>query len=89
MIVDEMSVLFFKMAADLRMWDDNCVDKLCNLVSSHYLLGTMVRYSANDQVWEHITGTLNAHTRKAFAKRGVIRKFKAIRQRYRKAMGAP
>ena len=43
MIVDEMCVLFFKMVADLRMWDDNCVDKLCNLVSLHYLLGTMVR----------------------------------------------
>ena len=78
MIVYEMCVLFFKMAADLRTWDDNCVDELCNLVFSHYLLGTMVRYSANDQVWEHITGTLNARTGKAFTKRGVIRKFKAI-----------
>ena len=70
MIVYEMCVLFFKMAADLRTWDDNCVDELCNLVFSHYLLGTMVRYSANDQVWEHITSTFNARTGKAFTKRG-------------------
>ena len=47
----------------------------------------MVRYSANAQVWEHIMGTLNAYTRKVFTKRGVIRKFKAIRQRYCRAMG--
>ena len=57
MIVYETCVLFFKMVADLRTWNDNCVD---------------------DQVWEHITSTLNARTGKAFTKRGVIRKFKAI-----------
>ena len=89
MIVYEMCVLFFKMAVDLRMWDDNCVDELCNLVFSHYLLRTMVRYSANDQVWEHITSTLNACIGKAFTKREMIRKFKSIGQRCCTAMGAP
>ena len=82
MIVYEMCVLFFKMVADLRTWDENCVDKLCNLLFSHYLLGTMVRCSANDEVWEHITGTLNSHIGKAFMKRGVIRKFKAIERSF-------
>ena len=31
-IVYEMCVLVFKMTADLRKWDDNCVDELCDLI---------------------------------------------------------
>ena len=49
----------------------------------------MVRHVANDQVWEHIMGILNARTGKAFTKTQVIRKFKAIQLSYRIAMGVP
>ena len=75
MIAYEMCVLFFKMAMDLRRWDDDCVDELCNLVFGQFLLGNMYRHATNDHVWEEITHTLNAWTGKAFTKRQVIRKF--------------
>nr|POF27142.1 hypothetical protein CFP56_08517 [Quercus suber] len=64
-----------KMAADLRRWDDDCVDELCDLVFGQFLLGNMYRHATNDYVWEEITHTLNAWTGKAFTKRQVIRKF--------------
>ncbi|KAK7842604.1 hypothetical protein CFP56_013548, partial [Quercus suber] len=57
------------MAADLRRWDDDCVDELCDLVFGQFLLGNMYRHATNDYVWEEITHTLNAWTGKAFTKR--------------------
>ena len=82
-IVYEMCVLVFKMAADLRKWDDNCVDELCDLVFGQFLLGNNYRHAANDHVWEEITHTLNARIGKAFSKRQMIRKFAYLRRWYR------
>ena len=86
-IAYEMCVLFFKMAADLRKWDDNYVNELCDLTFGQFLLGNMYRYAANDHVWEEITHTLNAQTRKAFSKRQVIRKFASLQRWYRIVTG--
>ncbi|KAL0016518.1 hypothetical protein SO802_003587 [Lithocarpus litseifolius] len=69
MIVYEMCVLFFKMVVELRTWDANCEDLLCDFVFSHYVLGNLRPYSANAQVWEQITTNLNARTGKAFTMR--------------------
>ncbi|KAK9989941.1 hypothetical protein SO802_030180 [Lithocarpus litseifolius] len=49
-----------KMATELRTWDANSVDLLCDFVFSHYVLGTLRPYSAKAQVWEQITRNLNA-----------------------------
>nr|POF27140.1 hypothetical protein CFP56_08515 [Quercus suber] len=71
------------MVADLKRWDDDCVDELCDLVFGQFLLGNMYHHAANDHVWEEITHTLNAQTGKAFTKKQVIRKFGSLRQWYR------
>ena len=47
------------MAADLRRWDEDYVDELCDLVFGQFMLGNMYRHSANDHGWEVITHTLN------------------------------
>nr|POF05002.1 hypothetical protein CFP56_65769 [Quercus suber] len=70
------------MAVDLRRWDDDYVDELCDLVFGKFLLGIMYRHAANDHVWEEITHTLNAWTGKAFTKRQVIRRFASLRRWY-------
>ena len=87
MIAYEMCVLFFKMAVDLKRWDDNCVDGLCDLVFGQFFLGNVYHHAANDHVWEEITHTLNARIVKAFTKRQVIRKFASLRWWYRTVMG--
>nr|POE72695.1 hypothetical protein CFP56_18694 [Quercus suber]POE72697.1 hypothetical protein CFP56_18696 [Quercus suber] len=71
------------MAANLRRWDEDGVDELCDLVFGQFMLGNLYQHSTNDHVWEVITHTLNTRTRKAFSKRQVIRKFASLRRWYR------
>ena len=87
MIVYEMCVLFFKMAAELRTWDANCEDLLCDSILGNYVCGNLRPYHANAHVWEEITNNLNARMGKAFTMRRVITRWKCIRQTYRRAMG--
>ena len=87
MILYEMCVLFFKMAAELKTWDANCEDLLCDSVLGHYCCGNLCPYHANAQVWQEIIDNLNARMGKAFTMRRVITRWKCIRQTYRRAMG--
>ena len=87
MIVYEMCVLFFKMAAELITWDANCEDVLCDSVLGHYVCGNSRPYHANALVWEEITNNLNGRMGKAFTVRRVPRRWKRIHTNYRKAMG--
>ena len=43
-------MLLFKMAADLRRWDEDSVDELCDLVFGQLMLGNLYRHSTNDHV---------------------------------------
>ena len=86
MIVYEMCVLFFKMAAELITWDANCKDVLCDSVLGHYVCGNLRPYHGNAPVWEEITYNLNARMGKTFTVRRVIRRWKRIHKNYRKAM---
>ena len=79
MIVYEMCVLFFKMFAELRTWDANCEDMLCDSILGHYVCGKLHPYHANVHVWEEITNNLNARMGKAFTMRQVITSWKRIR----------
>ena len=67
-----MCVLLFKMAADLRRQDEDCVDELCALVFGQFLLGNMYHHSANEHVWKVITHILNTRTEKAFSGNSLI-----------------
>ena len=87
MIVYEMCVLFFKMVVELKTWDANCEDLLCDSVLGHYCCGNLRRYHANAPVWEEITDYINARLGKAFTVRQVTRRWKCIHQNYRSAMG--
>ena len=87
MIVYEMCVLFFKMAAELITWDANCEDVLCDSVLGHYVCGNLHPYHANVLLWEEITDNLNARMGKAFTVRRVLRRWKRIHTNYRKVMG--
>ena len=87
MIVYEMCVLFFKMAAELITWDANCEDVLCDFVLGHYICGNLRPYHANAPVWEEIIDNLNARIGKAFTVRWVLRRWKRIHMNYRRAMG--
>ena len=84
MIVCEM---FFKMAAELKTWDANCEDVLCDSILGHYVCGNFRRFRANAPVWEEITDNLNARMGKAFTVRRVLRRWKRIRSNYRSSMG--
>ena len=86
MIVYEMCVLFFKMAAELRTWDANCEDLLCDSILGHLVCGNMHPYHANAHVWEEITNNLNARLGKAFTVRRAMR-WKHIRRNHQRAMG--
>ena len=48
-------MLLFKMAVDLRRWEEDSVDKLCDLVFGQFMLGNLHQHSTNDHVWEVIT----------------------------------
>ena len=78
MIAYEMCVLFFKMAVDLRRWDEDYVDELSDLVSGQFMLENMYHHFANDHVWEVITHILNARIGKAFSRRQGLRKFASL-----------
>ncbi|KAL0012114.1 hypothetical protein SO802_007222 [Lithocarpus litseifolius] len=57
------------MAAELRRWVEDCVDKLCDIIFGKFLLGNMCRHVPHDPVWDVITHTPNARFEKAFRKR--------------------
>ena len=86
MIVYKMCVLFFKMAAELRTWDANCEDLLCDSILGHFVCGNLRPYHANAHVWEEITNNLNARLGKAFTVRRAMR-WKHIRRNHQRAMG--
>ena len=79
--------MLYKMATDLRRWDEDSVDELRDLVFGQFMLGNLYRHSANDHVWEVITHTLNTRTRKSFSKRQVIQKFASLQRWYRAVTG--
>ena len=55
-----------EMAGDLRTWDDDCVDELCDIVFGEFLLGNFVQGVPHDLVWDVITQTLNSRIGKDF-----------------------
>ena len=61
-----------KMASDLRTWDDDYVDELCDIVFGEFLVGNFAQGVPRDLVWDVITQTLNARTRKDFRRRQVM-----------------
>ena len=63
------------MAGDLRTWDDDCVDELCDIVFGEFLLGNFAPGVPCDPVWDVITQTLNACIGKDFRKRQVVNWF--------------
>ena len=87
MVVYEMCVLFFKMATELKTWDANCEDLLCDSVLGHYCCGNLHRYHANAPGWEEITDYIYARLGKAFIVRQVTRRWKHIRWNYQRVMG--
>ena len=52
------------MAGDLRRWDDDCVDELCDIVFDQFLLGNFAEGFPSEPLWDVITHTLNAWTGK-------------------------
>ncbi|KAK9993715.1 hypothetical protein SO802_023418 [Lithocarpus litseifolius] len=63
------------MAGDLRTWDDDCVDELCDIVFGEFWLGNFAQGVPRDLVWDVITQTLNTRTRKDFRRRQVVNQF--------------
>ena len=57
------------MARDLRRWDDDCVNELCDIVFSQFLLGNFAARLPREPLWDVITNTLNARIGKDFCKR--------------------
>ena len=57
-----------KMARDLRTWDEDCVDELCDIVFGEFLLGNFAQGVPRDPVWDVITHILKARTGRIFAK---------------------
>ena len=74
MIVYEMCVLFFKMAADLRTWDANCEDLLCDSILGHLVFRNLRPNHDNAHMREEITNFINARLGKAFTVRRVMRR---------------
>ena len=87
MIVYEMCVLFFKMAADLRTWDASCEDLFCHSILGHLVCRNLRLYHDNPHVWEEITKFINACFGKAFSVRWVMRQWKRTRRNYQSLMG--
>ena len=46
------------MARDLRRWDDDCVDELCDIVFGQFLLGNFVVRPPREPLWDVITNVL-------------------------------
>nr|POE67844.1 hypothetical protein CFP56_46260 [Quercus suber] len=59
------------MAEDLRRWDDECVEELCDIVFGQWMLGNFAIGVPREPLWDVITNTLNARTGKDFRKRQV------------------
>nr|POE50642.1 hypothetical protein CFP56_00100 [Quercus suber] len=57
------------MAGDLRRWDDDCVDELCDIVFGQWMLGNFAAGLPREPLWDVIIDTLNARTGKDFHKR--------------------
>ena len=68
------------MAGDLRMWDDDYVEELCDIVFREFLLGNFVQGVPRDPMWDVITQTLNAYTRKDFRRKQVVNRFCCIQR---------
>ena len=71
-----------KMVGDLRTWDDDCVDELCDIVFGEFLLGNFVQGVPCDLVWDVITQTLNARIGKDFYMRQVVNRFCRLQRWY-------
>ena len=74
------------MVADLRTWDANCENALCDSVLGHLVCGNMRHYHANEHVWEEITNFINARLGKAFTVRPIMRMWKHTRRNYKRLM---
>ena len=48
------------MAGDLRRWDDDYVDELCDIVFGQFLLGNFAAGLPREPLWDVTTNTLNA-----------------------------
>ena len=73
------------MARDLRKWDDDCVDELCDTVFGQFLLGNFAVRLPHEPLWDVNINTLNARTGKDFRKRQVISRFSMVRREYYRA----
>ncbi|KAK9991338.1 hypothetical protein SO802_026323 [Lithocarpus litseifolius] len=51
------------------MWDEDCVDELCDIVFGQFLLGNFAAGLPHEPLWDVITNILNAWTVKDFRKR--------------------
>nr|POF20366.1 hypothetical protein CFP56_39649 [Quercus suber] len=76
------------MAGVLRRWDDDCVNELCDIVFGQFLLGNFAAGLSREPLWDVITKTLNARTRKDFHKRQVMCRFMLVWREYCRANGA-
>ncbi|KAL0005228.1 hypothetical protein SO802_012789 [Lithocarpus litseifolius] len=76
-----------KMAGDLRTWDDDCVDELCDIVFGEFLLGNFPQGVPRDPMWDVITQTLNARIGTDFHRRQVVNRFCCLQRRYCRAKG--
>ena len=56
------------MDRDLRRWDDDCVNELCDIVFGQFLLGNFAAGLPREPLWDVITNTLNARTGKDFTR---------------------
>nr|POE58620.1 hypothetical protein CFP56_50209 [Quercus suber]POE58622.1 hypothetical protein CFP56_50211 [Quercus suber] len=70
------------MAEDLRRWNDDCVDELCDIVFGQWMLGNFAAGLPREPLWDVITDTLNAWTGKDFCKRQVMRRFMHVQRDY-------
>ena len=75
------------MAGDLRTWNEDCIDELCDIFFSQFLLGNFVAGLPYEPLWDVITNTLNAWTGKDFRKRQFMRRFMHVRKEYCRANG--
>ena len=73
------------MARDLRRWDDDYVDELCDIVFGQFLLGNFVVGLPREPLWDVITNTLNAWIGNDFCKRQVMHRFMHVQREYCRA----
>ena len=73
------------MAGDLRTWNEDCIDELCDIFFSQFLPGNFVAGLPYEPLWDVITNTLNPWTGKDFRKRQFMRRFMHVRKEYCRA----